>query len=119
MKAKLINDMYLQKRHHESTIQEEQSKSEKLSAQISRLKSALPNVIELVRQQKDNLNRLRKEVCHYQMSSKKTVKNTVANVHKVTRRIKKKVKFPFLLFQPSQFSTNICAGQCNGLEHII
>ena len=88
MKAKLINEMYLQKRQYESNIQEEQSKSEKLSSRISHLSTTLQCYKAFLRQQKESLNSLRKDVLEHKMLSKELLEK---KVNRVTEILKKKV----------------------------
>ena len=93
MKAKLINDMYLQKRQYESSIQEEQSKSEKLSARVSHFSSVLHQYNALIRQQKQYLNSLKKDVLEQKKLSKQIVLHFGAQVTKCTEMLKNKVVF--------------------------
>ena len=93
MKAKLINEMYLQKRQYESSIQEEQRKSEQLSTRISHLSSSLRHYNALLSQQKESLCSLRKDVLEHRMLSKEIVLCFGNEINRVTERLKKKVEF--------------------------
>ena len=93
MKAKLINDMYTQKCNYESSLKEQQSKCEKLSARIVHLSSTLQHCIALVKQQKECLNSLMKDVVKHKMFSKEFIQNFGVEVNNIVAALKKKVAY--------------------------
>ena len=93
MKAKLINEMYAQKRQYESSKQEEQSRLEQLSAQISHLSSSLKHYNALVSQQKEFLQNIRKDVLQQRMLSKEIVLSFGNEIRRASDRLTEKVEF--------------------------
>ena len=83
--------MYLQKRQYESTIQEEQSKAEKLSARVSHFSSVLHHYNALIRQQKEYLNTLRNDVLEQRKFLKENFRHFGTKVTKFTEMLKNKV----------------------------
>ena len=101
MKAKLINDMYTQKRQYENSKQEEQNKSKQSSAHISHLSSILKHYNVLVSQQKESLHNLRKDVLDHRLLSTEIVVSFGNEVRRVTERLAKKVEHDLVInFSP-------------------
>lgn len=93
MKASLIDDMYLQKRQYESSIQEEHSKSQKLSAIVSCLSSSLKQYNLFIKQHKKSFGSLKEDVLQQKNLSKEILLYFGKQVIKITARFKEKVEF--------------------------
>ena len=94
MKANLINDMYSQKRKYESSIKGEQSKSDELSAHNLYLSSTLQKYKTFIKEQKESLNSLKKDVCEHKVLSNEAVLYIGARVKKASETLHKKVETP-------------------------